>query len=103
MAEEYGEIYQQYLKEERKMENPIDKNTFKSMLKYSKEIIQRENELQNCYRSLTEYHDTVMEYRKEIERLNGEIENYQVIEGKYNHLISSRKLNLLKKIKFIEF
>ncbi len=103
MAEEYGEIYQRYLKEERKIENPIDKNTFKSMLKYSKEIIERENELQNCYRSLTEYHDTVMEYRKEIERLNGEIENYQVIEGKYNHLISSRKLNLLKKIKFIEF
>ena len=49
------------------------------------------------------YHKTVVELRKEIDRLNGRIEEYQQIEQKYNHLLSSRKLQLLKKIKFIEF
>ena len=45
----------------------------------------------------------VMEYRKEIARLGTVIGQLQQTEEKYNHLISSRKLNLLKKIGFIEF
>lgn len=103
MAEEYEEVYQLYLQEKREDFLSVNKDEFQAMLAYSKEIIERENELQRCYQSMGEYHNTVMEYRSEIERLNQEIENYKAIEAKYQHLISSRKLNLLKKIKFIQF
>ena len=73
------------------------------MLRYSKEVIKNEEEIKKCYESMNEYHSMVMEYRKEINRLGGVIEDYKNMEQKYEHLISSRKLKLLKKIKFIEF
>ena len=104
MAKEYEEIYNLYIKKENSNQAKlIGTEEFKSMLKYSKEIIDREKELCDCYENIERYHHTVMEYRKEIDRLNKNIEGYKVIEGKYNHLLSSRKLQLLKKIKFIEF
>lgn len=103
MAEEYEKIYNQYPKQNKKIENPINPELFLSMLKNSKDIIKQENELDRCYESMEEYHYTVMEYRKEINRLNKNIEEYKKIEEQYNHLISSRKLQMLKKIKFIEF
>lgn len=104
MAKEYEEIYNSYIKKENSNQAKlIGTEEFKSMLKYSKEIIDRENELRRCYENIERYHHTVMEYRKEIDRLNKNIEIYQGIEAQYNHLVSSRKLQLLKKIKFIEF
>ena len=103
MANEYEKIYNSHISKNRKEFEIKNKEEFKFMLKYSKEIIERENELCDCYANIERYHHTVMEYRKEIDRLNKNIEGYKVIEGKYNHLLSSRKLQLLKKIKFIEF
>lgn len=103
MAKEYEEIYEGYLKESKVELLPIPKESFEACLKSTREIIDREEEIKGCYKSIEDYHYTVMEYRKEIERLNKNIEGYKVIEGNYNHLISSRKLKLLKKIKFIEY
>lgn len=103
MAKEYEEEYSKYLKENKKLETKINQELFLNMLKNSKDIIKQENELDRCYESMEAYHYTVMEYRKEIDRLNKNIEEYKPIEEQYNHLISSRKLQMLKKIKFIEF
>ena len=103
MAKEYEEIYSEYLKQKNKMNKEIDKDLFLNMLRYSKEVIKNEEEIKKCYESMNEYHSMVMEYRKEINRLGGVIEDYKNMEQKYEHLISSRKLKLLKKIKFIEF
>jgi len=103
MCKEYEKIYKPYLKENNEVNCQIDKDLFLNMFKYTKDIMEHEKELDRCYHSMGEYHNMVMEYRKEIDRLNQNIENYKAIEGAYNHLISSRKLQLLKKIKFIEF
>lgn len=103
MIAEYEEIYNKYLKQNNRNSCKIDKDLFLYMLKSSRAIIENENELEKCYNSMGEYHKTVMEYRKEIDRLNQNIENYKQIEAAYNHLISSRKLQFLKKIHFIQF
>jgi len=103
MAEEYKAIYKKYFKSESEIKEKLDKDELQAMFMYSQEIIKQENEKEAYEYSLGEYHKTVVELRKEIDRLNGKIEEYQQIEQKYNHLLSSRKLQLLKKIKFIEF
>lgn len=103
MAKEYEEVYSGYLKENQNTQIQINQELFLNILKNSKDILKQENELERCYESIEEYHYTVMEYRKEIDRLNKNIEEYKKIEGQYNHLVSSRKLQMLKKIKFIEF
>ena len=103
MCDEYEKIYNVYLKDSKTEFNQMNQDNLKNMFKFSKRIIAQEDEIRNCYKSMEDYHYTVMECRKEIERLNGNIQDYKVIEEKYNHLISSRKLALLKKIKFIEY
>lgn len=103
MCNDYEKIYDNYLKNSNQKLDNIHKNDFKEMLQYSKRITQQENKINDLYKTIEDYHYTVCEYKKEINRLNENIENYKMIEEKYNHLISSRKLALLKKIKFIEY
>lgn len=103
MAEEYKKIYKKYFKNSLQMKEKMNKDELQAMFMYSQEIIRQEDEKESYEYALGEYHKTVVELRKEIDRLNGRIEDYKEIERKYNHLLSSRKLQLLKKIKFIEF
>lgn len=117
MAKEYEEIYTANWRQNEKKATPMDKAEKENMLKYSKYFFDQELEIMQCYsiiyndnkriegydQRIADYHHTVTEYRKEMDRLNQEIEKYKGIEENYNHLISSKKLNLLKKIKFIKF
>ena len=103
MSEEYEKIYKMFLKKKNEMNEKIDKEYLKSLLKFTPRIVRNEEKIDSSLHEIEEYHKMVMEYRKEIARLGTVIGQLQQTEEKYNHLISSRKLNLLKKIGFIEF
>lgn len=103
MSEEYEKIYKMFLKKKNEMNEKIDKEYLKSLLKFTPRIVRNEEKIDSLLHEIEEYHKMVMEYRKEIARLGTVIGQLQQTEEKYNHLISSRKLNLLKKIGFIEF
>lgn len=121
MANEYKEIYDANFRN--KLIDGIN-GELRLVLEYSKQILEQEEQIiydqekfiehdglfkdyqkrvEEYDGRINEYHNSVMEYRNEIDRLNIEIQNYKLMEEKYNRLITSRKLKLLKKFKFIEF
>ena len=117
MSKEYKTIYSKFDKKESKT-NSAD---LKEILRVSKIILRQENEFDDVAGRVEDYHYTVSEYRKEIDRLNEQVgalttevasQNWELdrchgverdfIEYK-NHLEGSRKMRLLRKIKFIDY
>ena len=117
MAEEYKSIYNKFDKNTKE----FDAKRLKEILYNSKIIIRQENEFNSIAGRLEDYHFTVTEYKKEIDRLNEQVgllttevasQNWELdrchaverdfIEYK-NHLEGSRKMQLLRKIKFIDY
>lgn len=117
MSKEYKTIYNKFDKKESKT-NSVD---LKEILRVSKIILRQENEFDDVAGRVEDYHYTVSEYRKEIDRLNEQVgalttevasQNWELdrchgverdfIEYK-NHLEGSRKMRLLRKIKFIDY
>lgn len=117
MAKIYTDMYQGF----KKRESKIHSEQLKEILYTSKIIIRQEKELQNVSSRLSDYHYTVSEYHKEIDRLNEqvgaltteralqdwELDRCHGIEREFieykNHLECSRKMRLLRKIKFIDY
>lgn len=117
MVKEYEKIYSHF----NKKESEIHSSELKDILRNSKIMIRQENEFDDVAGRVEDYHYTVSEYRKEIDRLNEQVgalttevasQNWELdrchgverdfIEYK-NHLEGSRKMRLLRKIKFIDY
>lgn len=117
MAKVYVDMYKCF----KKRESKVNLEELKEVLYTSKIIIRQENELKRVSSRLSDYHYTVSEYQKEIDRLNEqvgaltteralqdwELDRCHGIEREFieykNHLEGSRKMRLLRKIKFIDY
>ncbi len=96
MAEEYREIYDRYITNTNEKFEKLSDGEFHAMLMASQEITNYEKRIEDYEHSMSEYHKTVMLLREEIDRLNKENERYY-------HLFESRRIKLLRKIKYIKF
>lgn len=118
MAKEYENLYDSYMLKQSNLQKNINREVLENLLKIKMQLLAMKencqwkigeyqyelNRVNGEYQNrIGEYHETVIAYKAEIERLNHEIENYKKIEEQYNQLISSRKLKVLKKIKFIKY
>ena len=117
MVKEYENIYTDF----KKRDITNHSKELKEILLSSKIIIRQESEFDSVSCRVEDYHYTVSEYRKEIDRLNEqvgaltteralqdcELDRCHAVERDYieykNHLEGSRKLRLLRKIKFIDY
>jgi predicted RNase H-like nuclease (RuvC/YqgF family) len=114
MAREYEKTYEKFM-----VDTSFEKLTreeFEQVLKYSKALEFKDTRIQNDANRIKEYHYMVNAYKAEIQRLDSiinerdatireqkaRIEDYEVMEKKYQHLIESRKLQMLDKIGFID-
>ena len=117
MAEEYEKMYEQFIHKQVENYQKLNKQTIQNILEYSKQIGDMNQRIKDCdfvlqnevikeaqhNERIAAYHHTVTEYKKEIDRLNEQIAKYQAKEETYNQLMSSKRLKLLKKIRFIKF
>ena len=117
MSKFYLQVYSQF----EKISSEEHSTELKEVLYFSKIIIKQENELEDISSRLSDYHYTVSEYHKEIDRLNEQVgaltaerdlQNWELdrchgVEREFieykNHLEGSRKMRLLRKIKFIDY
>lgn len=107
MAEEYYKIYEPYLENKNRKTESLSNDEFQTMLVASQEIINLENDLEDAIedrrKTLVEYNTRVEEYHKTVVLLREEIDRLNKENEKYYHLFSSRRIQLLKKIKYIKF
>ena len=115
MARDYEKTYEKFMVENTSYKK-LSKEEFENILRYSKILEFKDNRIKNDEVRIKEYHYMVNAYKTEIQRLDGiindrdatireqkaRIEAYEIMEKKYNHLIESRKLQLLDKIGFID-
>jgi GT2 family glycosyltransferase/uncharacterized membrane-anchored protein YhcB (DUF1043 family) len=114
MAREYEKTYEKFMVDN--VFEKLSREEFEQVLKYSKALEFKDNRIQNDANRIKEYHYMVNAYKAEIQRLDSiinerdatireqkaRIEAYEIMEKKYNHLIESRKLQMLDKIGFID-
>jgi len=111
----------EFYKEFNKISNEPHIEELKEVIYTSKIITRQEKELERVSSHLSDYHYTVFEYKKEIDRLNNqvgsltaeralqdwELDRCHQIERDFieykNRLECSRKMRLLRKIKFIDY
>lgn len=117
MAKQYEKIYDEFIHKKVESYQKLSKQMIENILNYSKQIGDMTKRIKDCNfilqneaikeaqhnERIAAYHHTVTEYKKEIDRLNEEIGKYQAKEETYNQLLSSKRLKMLKKIKFIKF
>lgn len=96
MIKEYDNIYSKYLSNKNFKKESLSNGEFHTMLMATQEIQKLEDTIDNQKSEIKEYHKTVLLLREEIDRLNKENE-------KYYHLFESRRIKLLRKIKYIKF
>ena len=117
MSKYYIDLYKDFTK----TSNDPHIEELKEIIYTSKIIVRQENEFEEVLSHLSDYHYTVSEYRKEIDRLNEqvgaltteralqdwELDRCHGVERDFieykNHLEGSRKMRLLRKIKFIDY
>lgn len=117
MAKDYADIYKQFTK----LDNTDHSDEIRDILLSTKTIFAQENEIDELVGRVRDYHYTVFAYKDEIERLNEsvgaltteralqdcELDRTHGIEREYieykNRLEGSRKMRLLRKIKFIDY
>lgn len=115
MARDYEKTYEKFMVDNTSY-TKLSREEFENVLRYSKILEFKDNRIQNDAVRIKEYHYMVNAYKTEIQRLDGiindrdetireqkaRIEAYEIMEKKYQHLIESRKLQMLDKIGFID-
>ncbi len=110
-ANEYKEIYNKLISNKSNFES-LNKDLLKEILKRVPEknvtvdnsdlINQLNIERASHNQRIVEYDTTVKLLREEIDRLNKRIGDVMKDEEKYNKILSSKRIKLLEKIKFIK-
>ena len=103
MSEEYLDIYNTYWNKEKSLTEKISNDEFHTMLMNSQDILNYEKRIEEYEHSLSEYHKTVMLLREEIERIDKEKTNLRIENDNFNRLFESKRIKLLRKIKYIKY